>query len=172
MNAARSLYIGGHIPAANSSSVSTVEILVYAPGATGAAQPTAILPLGGLYDDLVGGLDVDAAGNVYISSYVIVGSGSAGRVDPGNDRLLPFSKHTFAQSRVIAEVATTILLDTPVAAESSGNIYVSRRVQRLGPAKSARLWSESQRQRRSYRHHRRPEYHHLPRSRHRGRHRR
>ena len=123
IDASGNLYVAGELPG-GTSSLAAAEVLIYAPGASGTAAPAQTIQLPGLFNNSIAGMDVDTAGNLYISSYVAIGSGPSGRVYPGLS-VYAYSAAGSKQSRVIAGDQTTILGDTEIAVDGPGNIYVA-----------------------------------------------
>lgn len=129
-----SLYaMGGTYSAAcGSADHSGVEIVVYAPGATGKATPARTIAgsatglpsscIAYVYD----AIDVDSAGNIYVPEGVAVGSGPSGLVYPGILVFSPTANGDVAPLKSIAGPSTTI--EGPnyqIAVDSAGTIYVA-----------------------------------------------
>jgi hypothetical protein len=100
--------------------LTSVEILAYAPGASG-GSPTRTISSTSLQVNSGGinALAVDTAGNLYVSGILAsLGSGIAVFSPSANGNVVP--------TKVIGGTATTIvdLAATPVAVDSAGNIYI------------------------------------------------
>lgn len=123
---------GTYSAACGSAAYSGVEIIVYAPGATGKATPARTIAGSAtglpssctayLYD----AIDVDNAGNIYVPEGVAVGSGPGGLVYPGILVFAPTANGNVAPLKSIAGPSTTI--EAPnyqIAVDSAGTIYVA-----------------------------------------------
>ena len=129
IDAAGNLYVAGQIPGDSSNpsspaALSKTEILVYAPGARGTATPTQIVTVGGLFNNSIAGMDVDPAGNLYLSTSIAIGSGPSGRVYLGV-AVYSTSGGTLALSRSIAGDSTGIRGNAPLAVDASGNTFIA-----------------------------------------------
>ena len=120
-------YVGGEIFGTGGGSggppLVSVEILVYAPGASG-THPTRTITSTSLQTNLGGinALTVDSSGNLYVSAVLAapnLGSGIAIFSPTANGDAVPI--------RVIGGIATTIigLGPIPIAVDSADNIYVT-----------------------------------------------
>jgi hypothetical protein len=125
LDKAGNLYVGGGVYSSNPAS-SAVEILEYAPHASGAATPMRTIQgsatgLDVLGDSSIGGITVDAADNIYVAANVVVG----GFVYSGISVFSPSATGNAAPTAVIAGSATTLMFANQIAVDSSGNIYAA-----------------------------------------------
>ena len=132
------LYVAGQIPGdpsklATPAAISTTEILVYAPGVSGTAAPTEVVTLGGVgtFNNFISGLDVDLAGNLYVSTSVAIGSGPSGRVYLA---AVVYSavNGTLTSARSIVGDSTGIASNSPIAADAAGDVFVAGGVYNSG----------------------------------------
>jgi hypothetical protein len=119
------LYVGGGVYG-NTANSSAVEILEYSPNGSGAAVPVRSI-MGratGLEvpgDSNIGGMTVDATGNIYVAANVLVGS----FVYSGISVFSPSATGNAAPAAVIAGSATTLMFANQIAVDSHGNIYAA-----------------------------------------------
>lgn len=117
------LWVAGSVYNSNPAD-QAVEILEYAPQATGVAAPTRTI-LGsatGLNvpgDSAARGLALDTAGNIYVAANVTI----AGIVYSGISVFSSTATGSTAPMRVIAGSATTLAAIFQIAVDSSGNVY-------------------------------------------------
>jgi len=127
VDSAGNAYVGGEISGAGGGSggppLTSVEILVYAPGASG-SHPTRTIPSSSLQTNGGGinALAVDSSGNLYVSGILAapnLGSGVAVFSPTANGDAVPI--------RIIGGSATGIigLGPVPIAVDSAANIYIS-----------------------------------------------
>jgi hypothetical protein len=137
VDATGNLYVGGEMYNSNpNAGPGGVDILVYAPGATGKATPERTITPAGLEvlaNNPISALALDASGNLYVAAAVAVGSGPTGRIYSGISVFSPTANGGAAPSRVLAGSATTMGTSNQIALDSMGNIYIAN-VNPLGPA--------------------------------------
>jgi hypothetical protein len=127
VDGAGNAYVGGEIfgtgGGAGGPPLTAVEILVYAPGASG-AQPTRTITSSSLQVNSGGikALTVDSSGNLYVSAVL-----AAPVLVSGVAVFSPTAGSGATPTRVISGSATTIigLGPVPIAVDSADNIYIS-----------------------------------------------
>lgn len=122
VDAAGNVYVG---TAPDNSGNGGIEILVYAPGASGTAAPIrtisgAATGLEVLGQNSLNALAVDSAGNIYVSA-----QSTLGQSDLGISVFSATANGNVAPTRVIAGIATNIQFPNQIAVDSAGNIYVA-----------------------------------------------
>jgi len=120
------LYVGGSIPSNNPASQGQLEVLVYAPGSNGMANPMRTIAgnstgLGGFTQNSISGLAVDSSGNVYVSSYLVQG----GLINPGISVFPSTANGDVAPANVITMTGNATLSPGQIALDPAGNIYVA-----------------------------------------------
>jgi hypothetical protein len=125
VDATGNLYVGGLLSSNNPASQGQLEILVYAPGANGMANPTRTITgnstgLEGFTQNSISGLAVDSSANVYVSSGLIKG----GLVNPGISVFAPTANGDVAPTNVITMTSIGTFTMGQIAVDSAGNIYV------------------------------------------------
>jgi hypothetical protein len=106
------IYVGDPAP----SSSLTDDILVFSPGATGNVAPARVLNVGGSLA-AIEGLDVDAAGNLYVAAAGAIGvfaPGATGRDQPVRTIQLPFT---------LTNPPTSGVTPNSIRVDAAGNIY-------------------------------------------------
>jgi hypothetical protein len=122
VDAAGNVYVG---TAPDNSGNGGIEILVYAPGASGTATPIrtisgAATGLEVLGQNSLNALAVDSAGNIYVSA-----QSTLAQSDLGISVFSATANGNVAPTRVIAGIATNIQFPNQIAVDSAGNIYVA-----------------------------------------------
>lgn len=119
------VYVAGQTFSGNASTGS--EVLVYAPGATGTATPARTISgaaLQTLPAQAIAGMDVDAAGNLYVATPVAVGSGAAGILYTGIVVYPPTANGAAAATKTIAGSNTQISSGGQIAVDAANNVYI------------------------------------------------
>jgi hypothetical protein len=125
VDATGNLYVGGVLPGTNPTSQGQLEILVYAPGSNGMANPTRTITgnstgLEGFTQNSISGLAVDSSGNIYVSSGLIKG----GVINDGISVFAPTANGDAAPTNVITMTDIGTFTMGQIAVDSVGNIYV------------------------------------------------
>lgn len=126
VDATGNLYVGGELSSNNPASQGQLEILVYAPGSNGMANPTRTITgtstgLEGFTQNSISGLALDSSGNVYVSSGLIKG----GLVNPGISVFASAANGDVAPTNVITMTDIGTFTMGQIAVDSAGNIYVA-----------------------------------------------
>jgi sugar lactone lactonase YvrE len=122
VDATGNVYVG---TALNASGNGGIEILVYAPGATGTATPIRTISGAATGLDVLGqnssiSLAVDSAGNIYVAAPTTLSQN-----DLGVSIFSATANGDVAPTRVIAGIATDIQFPNQIAVDSAGNVYVA-----------------------------------------------
>ena len=125
VDATGNLYVGGVLPGTNPAFQGQLEILVYAPGSNGMANPARTITgnstgLEGFTQNSISGLAVDSSGNIYVSSGLIKG----GVINNGISVFAPTANGDAAPTNVITMTDTGTFTMGQIAVDSVGNIYV------------------------------------------------
>jgi hypothetical protein len=125
VDATGNLYVGGVLPGTNPAFQGQLEILVYAPGSNGMANPARTITgnstgLEGFTQNSISGLAVDSSGNIYVSSGLIKG----GVINNGISVFAPTANGDAAPTNVITLTDTGTFTMGQIAVDSVGNIYV------------------------------------------------
>ena len=125
------LYVGGHTyNASPNTAPGVVNILEYTAGSTGTATPLRSISgsatgLQQLSTNPIFGLDLDAAGNLYVAADVAIGSGPTGRIYAAVSVFPPTANGDVSPAKVIAGSLTTMASGPPqIAVTASGTLYV------------------------------------------------
>ena len=124
VDSAGKLYVGGQTFATGNTGLDTAQVLVYAAGASGTAQPLATLVLPGLFNNILADVEVDAVGNIYVLADVAIGTGAAGRVYSGITVFAPTATG-YTTARTLAGPSTQIQAMNEMAVSPTGTIYVT-----------------------------------------------
>jgi hypothetical protein len=122
VDAAGNVYVGA---APDNSGNGGIEILVYAPGASGTSTPIrtisgAATGLEVLGQNSISALAVDSAGNTYVLAQTTESQG-----DLGISIFSATANGNVAPTRIIAGIATNIQFPNQIAVDSAGSIYVA-----------------------------------------------